>query len=101
MPKKKDLQNPLDFSKAFMVILSFMNSLSSTLKFVGHSFEVGGLDPMPLVLRLDTHPSSPLVFGTVKSSFFSSQSQCTMFNYAPSFAREGIPFDMINSNIQV
>jgi len=75
MPKKKNLQKLLDFSKAFMMVFSLMNSLSSTLKFAWHSFEAGGLDSMPLVLRLDTHPSPQLVFGTVKFSFFSSQSQ--------------------------
>ena len=75
MPKKKDLQKSLDFSNALIMVLSFMNSFSSTLKFAGHSFESGGLDPMPLVLRLDTHPRPPLLFGAVKSSFSSSQSE--------------------------
>ena len=73
--EKKDYKMSLDFSKAFMMIFSFMNSLSSTLKLSWHSFEAGGLDPMPLALRFDTHPSPPLVFGAVKSSFFSSKSQ--------------------------
>ena len=73
--KKKDFQKSRDFSKAFMMVVSFMYSLSSTLKFAWHSFEAGVPDSMLLVLRLDTHPSPLFVFGAVKFYFSSSQSQ--------------------------